>query len=89
MPPKAADQSKAIAGKPTQKTTPLLPLPKLALSPINGHHNPLQLKGGDTTSLDQHEEPADDPLQAVLGMLVNEDDDPEDVKEFESLVGMA
>lgn len=86
MPPKPADQSKGAAGKPTQKTTPLLQLPELALSPINGQHNPLN--GGDTNGLDQQEEPADN-LQAVLGMLVNDDDDPDDLKEFESLVGVA
>lgn len=83
MAPKIAEQKQA-ADKDATKATPLLQLPELAaLAATNGRHSSADK---DDSGFDQD---AADPLQAALGMLVNDEDDADDLQEFENLVSRA
>lgn len=87
MPPKA-DQTKTPPGRAAaDKATPTaaLTLPGLPLA-TNGRHNQPKQEY-DHGEYDQDDNTAD-PMQALLGsMLNNDDEDGDDVQEFEKLVG--
>jgi hypothetical protein len=83
MAPKTAEHKQAV-NKEASKAAAVLQLPELtALGATNGRHSSADK---DDSGFDQD---AADPLQAALGMLVNDEDDADDLQEFENLVNHA